>query len=96
MPESYAYKLEQVIEWMREHELKDDGFVGFKDYEIQRMERNLAWMREPQTTQRLERDHADFYRFFNEHDKRRGTDFLASFGEMKEFWGTCQYHAKTK
>ena len=95
LPESYAYKLEKVIEWMREHELQDDGFVGFKDYEIQRMERNLAWMREPQDPKQLARDRADFYRFFAEHDKRRGTDFLSDFGEMREFWSTCKYHAET-
>ena len=96
LPESYAYKLEKVIEWMREHELKDNSFVGFKDYEIQRMERNLAWMREPQDPKQLARDRADFHRFFAEHDKRRGTSFLAAFGEMREFWSTCKYHAETE
>jgi MoaA/NifB/PqqE/SkfB family radical SAM enzyme len=96
LPDSYAHKLEKVIEWMREHELKDDGFVGFKDYEIQRMERNLAWMREPQQPTQLTRDRADFYRFFAEHDRRRGTDFLAAFGEMREFWSLCKYHAETE
>ena len=96
LPESYAYKLEKVIEWMREHELKDDGFVGFKDYEIQRMERNLAWMSEPQDPTLLKHDRADFYRFFAEHDRRRSTDFLATFGEMREFWSLCKYHAETE
>ena len=96
LPESYAHKLEKLIEWMREHELKDDGFVGFKDYEIQRMERNLAWMREPQQSAQLTRDRADFYRFFAEHDRRRSTDFLATFGEMREFWSLCKYHAETE
>ena len=39
---------------------------------------------------------ADFYRFFNEHDKRRGTDFLKTFPEMSEFWRQCEYYAKTQ
>jgi hypothetical protein len=50
---------------------------------------------------------ADFYRFFNEYDKRNigkyyysagmsmGTDtFLESFPQMKEFWNECKYHAE--
>jgi len=37
---------------------------------------------------------ADFYRFFNEHDKRRHTDFLKTFPQMREFWDECRYHAQ--
>lgn len=93
LPVSYEHKLEQVIDFMKEHRMTD-GFVGFKDYEIQRMERNLAWMYETPpavTTQR-----ADFYRFFAEHDRRRGTDFLKTFPEMSEFWQECKYHAEAE
>lgn len=93
LPVSYEHKLEQAIDFMKENKMTD-GFVGFKDYEIQRMERNLAWMHETPpavTTQR-----ADFYRFFAEHDRRRGTDFLKTFPEMSEFWQECKYHAETQ
>jgi MoaA/NifB/PqqE/SkfB family radical SAM enzyme len=95
LPAAYQHALTNVIEWMREHNMTD-GFVGFKDYEIQRMERNLAWMSETQTSERLARDRADFYRFFSEHDRRRGTDFLETFPEMTEFWNECKYHAQAE
>ena len=36
---------------------------------------------------------ADFYRFFSEHDRRRGTDFLKTFPEMTAWWRECEYHA---
>ena len=94
LPESYQFKLEKIVKFMRDNLMPDDSFVGFKDYEIQRMERNLEWMREPQDQDRLSRDRGDFYRFFEEHDKRRATDFLYTFPEMREFWSLCQYHAK--
>jgi MoaA/NifB/PqqE/SkfB family radical SAM enzyme len=93
LPASYKYKLEQVINFMKANEMTD-SFVGFKDYEIQRMERNLAWMRE--TPPMLTTRRADFYRFFAEHDRRRGTDFLQTFPEMTEFWQECKYHAETE
>jgi hypothetical protein len=68
-----------------------DPFHGFKDYEVQRLERDIAWMRSaaPQPTAM-----ADFYRFFNEHDQRRGTDFEQTFPEMLTWWKQCGLHAR--
>jgi hypothetical protein len=43
---------------------------------------------------KLKQTRADFYRFFSEHDRRRGTDFLKTFPEMRSFWQECEYHAK--
>ena len=92
---AYQHMLQGIIEFMRDNRMPDDSFVGFKDYEIQRMERNLAWMQQPQPQARLVKDRADFHRFFAEHDKRRGTNFLETFPEMREFWQECKYHAET-
>jgi hypothetical protein len=97
LPPVYANRLEDVANWMEANlETADHPFQGFKDYEVQRMRRDIAWMREgsklPPDYVKLQR--ADFYRFFNEHDKRRDTDFLNTFPEMREFWEECTYHAQ--
>jgi hypothetical protein len=94
LPESYARQLESARDYMLANMTTDaNPLHGFKDYEVQRVERDIAWMREGQ---RL--DHAvakaDFYRFFSEHDRRRGTDFLKSFPEMRSWWAECEYHAR--
>ena len=97
LPPVYVGVLERVADWMELNlETADDPFHGFKDYEVQRMRRDIDWMKEgcnldPEYV-KLQR--ADFYRFFNEHDKRRKTDFLTTFPEMKEFWEECRYHAQ--
>jgi hypothetical protein len=52
------------------------------------MRRDIAWMKEG--TDNVEQKRADFYRFFSEHDRRRGTDFLFAFPEMKSFWEECK------
>jgi organic radical activating enzyme len=99
LPPVYADRLEQVANWMELHkETADKLFQGFKDYEIQRMRRDIDWMREGS---KLDHDYvkmqrADFYRFFNEHDKRRQTDFLKTFPQMREFWDECRYHAQNQ
>jgi organic radical activating enzyme len=94
LPESYADKLEHLWAWMiRQVETADDPFHGFKDYEIARLDRDIAWMRAGQhmNPEQRRRHQADFYRFFHEHDRRRGTDFLAVFPEMRSWWEECRY-----
>ena len=94
LPESYVTKLEAAKQFMLEHmEHPDDHFHGFKDFEVARLDRDIAWMRSAQA-QDHSRARADFYRFFAEHDRRRGTDFLAAFPEMRSWWEECQYYAK--
>jgi len=61
---------------------------------VQRLRRDIAWMRRDQHL-----DHsaarADFYRFFSEHDRRRGTDFLRTFPNMRQWWEECKSLART-
>jgi organic radical activating enzyme len=94
LPESYAAVLERTADWMEMNmETAEDPFHGFKDFEVQRLRRDIAWMREGQK-QNHDQTKADFYRFFSEHDRRRGTNFLAVFPQMKSWWSECGYHAK--
>jgi hypothetical protein len=94
LPPAYASVLERVADWMELNlETPEDPFHGFKDYEVQRLRRDIAWMREG--TEQTAEKKADFYRFFNEHDHRRGTDFLRSFPEMTTWWKECEAHARS-
>jgi len=92
LPESYAAKLEACADWMQTQ--VGTGLTGFRDYEVQRLRRDIAWMREGQKLDNRVAK-ADFYRFFSEHDRRRGTDFLLVFPEMRSWWQECEYHART-
>jgi len=97
LPESYAEKLEMLWAWMiRQIETEEKRFKGFKDYEIARLDRDIAWMRNGKDLDAsyVKRNKADFYRFFSEHDKRRGTDFLKTFPEMSIWWNECEYYAR--
>jgi organic radical activating enzyme len=83
--EAWALELQTTLAWMElHHERADDLRRGFKDYELDRLRR--VWHsvgRQP------DRDHGiavDFHRFFTEHDRRRGTDFAATFPELQEYW----------
>ena len=91
LPESYAQQLERTADWMEHNQT--DGLHGFRDYEVQRLRRDIAWMREAQNAD-FSKEKGDFYRFFAEHDRRRNTNFAEAFPEMKSFWQECEYHAK--
>ena len=94
LPPSYAGLLERVVDWMELNlETAEDPFHGFKDYEIQRMRRDIDWMKEGSKLdpEYVARNKADFFRFFSEHDRRRGTDFLKTFPEMSSWWKECEY-----
>jgi hypothetical protein len=97
LPESYVDQLEQLWAWMiRQVERPEEPFQGFKDYEISRLDRDIAWMRDGRALDPvyINKNKADFYRFFSEHDRRRGTDFLSTFPEMISWWKECEYHAR--
>lgn len=93
LPSAYVWKLEQVKEWMEQNKLVEEEarYDGFKDYEIKRMQRIIAMMKQQNNDTRLK---ADFYRFFSEHDRRHDLKFLTVFPEMTTFWDECKYYAE--
>ena len=39
--------------------------------------------------EKLNEGRSDFYNWFREYDKRRGTDFVATFPELEGFYHDC-------
>jgi hypothetical protein len=94
MPEAYQWKLKKTVEWMNDNlETTETRFHGFKDYEIQRLQRIIDQM-DPKKYRYPDAVKSDFYKFFAEHDKRRATNFLETFPEMSEWYDECKYWAE--
>ena len=96
LPPAYVGILERTADWMELNlETPADPFRGFKDYEVQRLRRDIAWMKQGAELDPvyIVQQRADFYRFFKEHDVRRETDFENTFPAMREFWKECEAHA---
>ena len=64
--------------------------AGFGDLEIIKMKRIYDWMISPdeEHIQRMRR--FNFYNYFSNHDKRRGTNFVKTFPELEDFWNFCK------
>lgn len=83
-------ELEKSVKYMLEHKEADHNrFKGFKDFEINKVERLIDWVK---TENNFDRSLAmkNFYMYFTEHDKRRETNFLETFPELTEQWNKCK------
>ncbi len=63
---------------------------GFSEIEITKIKRIYDWMLSEQDEKTLKRNRFNFYKFVNEHDKRRSINFLETFPEYKEFYNSCK------
>ena len=65
---------------------RDDKFEYFTDMEISKLQRIYDWMTSKKDMKKIKRQQRDFGRFFREHDKRRGTDFVKVFPKLKKLY----------
>jgi len=68
----------------------EDFYKAFTDVEVDKMKRIYDWFISDISEEDLNRQRKDFYLFFSEHDKRRGTDFISVFPELSEFYEECK------
>jgi hypothetical protein len=62
----------------------DDDNMGFNDVEIQKIKRIYDWSLSED--ENLNQNRIDFVKFVDEHDLRRGTNFIKTFPEMEDFY----------
>ena len=90
-------KVKEAIKFMEDNnETNDEVFTGFKEYEILKLKRNLAVMEEGISINELRQNKGNFYRFIEQHDERRNTNFLQTFPELKLFYIECKNEAKNE
>jgi len=70
-------------------ETPEKRFKGFKDFEISKVRRLIDWIKTPPEFD-IDTQMKNFYLYFSEHDRRRGTDFLETFPELNNFWNKCK------
>lgn len=90
LPKEYETRIEQLIEKMQKNVGEDRDSATFRPMEVEKLKRILDWMRTPTDEKDRRRWQKDFYLFYKEHDRRRKTDFLKTFPNMKPFWEYCQ------
>jgi hypothetical protein len=92
--------IQENIDFMKENVLEDDlygrKYTGFKNYEVLKLERDLAWAKEGLNTseEELSTNLIRFYEYFTQYDERRNLNFLETFPEMTDFWNEAKEEYK--
>lgn len=85
MPQ-HVTELERCVEFMEANKDGDGNeFQGFSDFEISKVKRLIQWITADSNFNKQLAE-KNFKLFFSQHDARRGTDFLNTFPELKDFW----------
>jgi predicted PP-loop superfamily ATPase len=83
-------ELEKSIKYMSANkETMFNRFKGFKDFEISKIQRLIDWVKTPAGFD-SNTSKKNFYLYFKEQDKRRGTDFVSVFPQLTNFWNECK------
>ena len=88
----YRQEMESIIAYMESR--VEEGYV--MPAEVMKMKRIAEWMGEAIDPQVLADHRRNFYMFYAEHDRRRGTNFLQTFPTMADFWEECKNLALEK
>ncbi len=85
-------EVERCLKFMEDNVQKEnylETFEGFKPYEILKLKRDLAIMKESLNDESLNINKKNFYLYIRELDKRRQTNFLEIFPSFKNYWKEC-------
>ena len=81
-----VFKQAQMLDYLSVP-LFDYRNIGFSDIETQKVKRIYDWMESvDQNSEELSKQRYNFGKFFEEHDKRRGTNFVEVFPELENFY----------
>jgi hypothetical protein len=79
----------QLMDFYEQVRVGMDGF-GFTDIEINKLNRIHDWMLVKEDEEWLKTNKKDFKIFVDEHDRRRGTNFVKTFPELEKFYHDIQ------
>lgn len=70
--------------------MDDRDRTKFSDLEYEKFRRVVDYMQNTVYDQeKLQEGRKDFYQWFTEYDRRRGTDFIKTFPDLKDFYYEC-------
>jgi hypothetical protein len=65
--------------------------MGMTEVETEKIKRIYDWSISKTNSDLLKTNRKDFVKFVDEHDKRRGTNFVKTFPELEEFYKKIKY-----
>jgi hypothetical protein len=90
LPQEYMEYMHSHLQFIKDN-LDDERKDAFTTMEYERFRRVVDYMDSTNyDPAKVMQGRIDFWRFFNEHDKRRNTNFKEAFPEMSNFFDLCK------
>ena len=86
---SFRQHIEETISFMEDN-AGGTNVPGFTGFERSGFKRILGWFDSPTAKPALVTNRQDFAKYIDEYDKRKGTNFLKTFPEYKDFYNMCK------
>lgn len=87
LPKQFIELMKPCVDFMYANQQGiDNPFQGFFEWEIEKFDRVYRMLITQEDSVIPTVDQKDFVKFVDEHDIRRGTNFLETFPEMKDFY----------
>lgn len=88
--EEFLPYFDEILEFIQDNVVEHDTKM-FSQLEYERFRRVRDYFATTQySDERIRQGRKDFYNWFTEYDKRRGTNFLETFPEFENFWNLCK------
>lgn len=92
LPPDAVSNLDSQLDFMNQNKDSNNSLIGFTDHEIYRLHRLREVFLEQTRNSKKELDilRKDFVQFVQEHDRRRGTNFVNTFPELEQLYNEWQ------
>jgi hypothetical protein len=85
LTDDFKVHMEETLQFIK------DRPQWFTSVEYEKFKRVTDYMKEnPVSEEKIQQGRRDFYNWFTEYDRRRGTDFLKTFPELEKFYHDCK------
>lgn len=91
--EEFLPYFDECLDYIKQNMVEDDPRT-FSQLEYERFRRVRDYFAKSNLSpEKIKEGRIDFYNWFTEYDRRRGTNFLETYPEMKNFWNLCKEEA---
>lgn len=88
--EEFLHYFDDILDFIKQNIVEEDRTM-FSELEYERFRRVRDYFATVQyDADTVNTGRIDFYKWFSEYDRRRGTNFLETFPEMENFWNLCK------
>jgi len=82
--------MESHLQFIKDN-MSEGSKTQFSQLEYEKFRRVVDYMKSTEySSEKTLEGRKDFWNYFNEHDRRRNTDFKSTFPEMSEFFKLCK------